>query len=46
MAKPVRVTIKGPDEGREAAPTVDDLLGQIRDGPREGAEKREWLKLP
>ena len=31
MTKPVRVTVKGPDDDRVAAPTVDDLLGQIRD---------------
>lgn len=31
MAMPVRVTIKGPSEGRIDAPTVDDLIGQIRD---------------
>lgn len=31
MAKPVRVTIKGPEDERIDAPTVDDLLGQIRD---------------
>ena len=31
MAKPVRVTIKGAGEAGENAPTVDDLLGQIRD---------------
>lgn len=31
MGKPVRVTIKGPDDDRINAPTVDDLLGQIRD---------------
>lgn len=31
MAKPVRVTVKGPEDDRVSAPTVDDLLGQIRD---------------
>ena len=31
MAKPVRVTIKGSGETGDNAPTVDDLLGQIRD---------------
>jgi hypothetical protein len=31
MAKPVRVTITGPAEGQEKAPTADDLLAQIRD---------------
>ena len=53
MAKPVRVTISGPDDERIDAPTVDDLLGQIRDfvevlksvektlGPNEAGEI-EW----
>lgn len=31
MAKPVRVTIKGPEDEWIDAPTVDDLLGQVRD---------------
>lgn len=31
MAKPVRVTIEGPTDPRAEAPTVDDLIGQIRD---------------
>jgi hypothetical protein len=31
MTKPIRVTIRGPDDPRVDAPTVDDLLGQIRD---------------
>ena len=31
MAKPVTVTIKGSGEAGDNAPTVDDLLGQIRD---------------
>jgi hypothetical protein len=31
MGKPVRVTITGPADGWIDAPTVDDLLGQIRD---------------
>lgn len=41
MAKPVRVTISGPAEGQTNAPTVEDLLGQIRDfvGVLEGVEE-------
>jgi len=31
MAKPVKITITGPSEGRTDAPSVDDLLNQIRD---------------
>lgn len=31
MAKPIRVTIKGAGEAGDNAPTVDDLLGQVRD---------------
>jgi hypothetical protein len=31
MAKPIRVTIKGAGEPGENAPTVADLLGQVRD---------------
>lgn len=31
MAKPVTVTVTGPEEDRISAPTADDLLGQIRD---------------
>jgi hypothetical protein len=31
MTKPVRVTIRGPEDDRVDAPTVDDLLGQIKD---------------
>lgn len=31
MAKPVRVTITGPTDPRVDAPSVDDLIGQVRD---------------
>ncbi|MBY8822215.1 hypothetical protein [Sphingomonas colocasiae] len=31
MVKPVTITIRGPEDGRADAPSVDDLLGQIRD---------------
>ena len=31
MAKPIRLTIKGSDASGTDAPTVDDLLGQVRD---------------
>jgi hypothetical protein len=31
MAKPVRVTVRGPEDDRITAPTGDDLIGQIRD---------------
>lgn len=31
MVKPVTITIRGPDDGGADAPSVDDLLGQIRD---------------
>lgn len=31
MTRPVRVTISGPDEGREIGPTIDDVLQQLRD---------------
>lgn len=31
MTKPIRVIITGPNEGRTDAPTVEDLLGQIKD---------------
>jgi hypothetical protein len=31
MAKPVRVTITGPSEGSETAPSGEDFLGQFRD---------------
>lgn len=41
MAKSIRVTIKGAGEPGKNAPTVDDLIGQIRDfvGVLEGVEK-------
>lgn len=31
MVKPVTITIRGPKDGGAEAPSVDDLLGQIRD---------------
>jgi len=31
MAKPVTITIRGPEDGKADAPSVDDLLGQIKD---------------
>lgn len=52
MAKPVRVTVRGPADAQSEAPSVDDLLDQIRDivdvlrgverATEEGGKPLEW----